>query len=49
MHRSGIDCHEKPRLPNQRRQGEQICFSGEIDDLLVDLILDCGDMRLLAA
>ena len=34
VHGSGIDCDKKARSLNQCRQGEQICFSREINNRL---------------
>src|SRR5437867_12586760 len=47
MHRGGIDCHKKPRLPDQCSQGKQIGLSRESDDFFLRVALNCCDVRLL--
>ena len=47
VHWSGIDCDKKTRLLNQCRQGEQICFSREIDNRLAQSGFNFTEMFLL--
>jgi len=47
MHRSGIYRHEQPRLTDQGRECQQICFPGKVDNLFVSVSLDRRDVRLL--
>ena len=46
VHWSGVDCDKKTRVLDQRRQGEQICFSREIDNRLVQSAFNVTDMFL---
>ena len=46
VHWSGIDCDKKTRALNQRRQGEQICFSRKIDNRLAQSAFNFTEMFL---
>jgi len=46
VHWSGIDCDKKARSLNQRRQGEQICFSRKIDNRLAQSVFNFTEMFL---
>ena len=47
MHWSRIDCHQEFRPRNQRCQGQQIRFCGEVDCLFPRKLCNRCDVRLL--
>ena len=47
VHRRGIDGHEQARLADERGQGEQVGFAGEIDRVRFRGRFDGGNLRLL--